>query len=321
MKSSELTVTQSSLHMFLTCRQKYEYRYLKNIVPVKTFESLVFGSAIHKGLEAWFKYGIAQNAIDATHSELLSDEDQLKARGMIQAYIDVYSPEDFDVVEIEKSFSITVKSPVTKRLAKGITFSGKVDGLVEKDGDLWLLEHKSTGQTPNDNYWLSKEFDDQIYLYAYALENILQRRIKGCIYDVLVKPQFKMSIGETDEQFEARKAESKQPSKIKRKEGETHEQFQERVCEAMKDGIKLRRDWIEFDRERLKEKWQTLYIVSKEMKGFYTYQNSSACNMYGGCEYCKLCKEKGNVDACGDIYTTRAPHKELEVEDGSEQKS
>ena len=76
------TITHSMAQCFQECRQKWDYRYNRQIVPKKPIRSLDLGSAVHAGLEFWFKFHVAAGALDAALSrgaELgLTVDDQIR---------------------------------------------------------------------------------------------------------------------------------------------------------------------------------------------------------------------------------------------------
>lgn len=302
-------ITYSSMSMFMTCRQKYDHRYNSGIVPTKKPASLLLGSAVHAGLEKWFKLHDKAIALDATFINGIELAERIKARELVSAYIDHYQNEDFTVYRVEHVFLSDIVNPVTKRKSRLSKFSGKVDGLIEKDGKFYIMEHK-TVSCADDTYFMCKEFDSQIALYAVAIEQEFNRPVAGALYDVIIKPATKFSVGETDEEFEARKAESKAPNRLKKKEADTEESFSERVRNSI-DESNFIRMWIEFNEADLIHKRQMLWNVAKDIQTGYIYENTSQCQCYGACEYAKLCQCGGVLDRCKDSYTICKPHEEL----------
>ncbi len=309
----KLVVTHSSMHTFMSCRQKYDFRYNKNIVSCEKAPALSFGTAVHAGLEFWFKFGLYGSSVEATTRSGIENEideaDLIKAQELVKAYIKKYQDEDFDVKEIEYTFESPVRNPKTKRISPKAVYSGKIDGLIEKDGELWILEHK-TSSNADEDYFLCKDFDDQIALYAIAIEEIVGRPVVGALYDVIIKPRLIMSKGETDEEYAGRVFASK-TGKVKRKEAESPEDFRARCAEAITENNFFRK-WIRFDPIEMIKKRAAFWSVVKDMRTGQIYQNTFQClGSYSPCEYRHLCHEHGDLSKCADCYETRKPHEEL----------
>lgn len=310
-KKCPLLVTHTSMHCFMGCRQKYDYRYNKGIVPVGRADSLALGSAVHAGLEMWFKTGLADAAVDAAGAgDELTDEMRIKAQVLVRKYIEVYAVEPFSVIDIEHTFEEVPRHPTRRNRSKRVVFTGKVDGIIEKDGELWILEHK-TASVADDTYFDAKDFDDQIALYAICISQELKRPVVGALYDVILKPRISMKEGESDEEYEARVLASK-TGKVKRKVAETIEEFEKRVSDAVSE-FNFSRRWIRFDQIDILRKKAAFWAASHDMVNGDIYQNTCAClGGYGACEYLPLCKVRGDVSLCGDAFTTRVVHDELE---------
>lgn len=306
---NKLIVTNSSMHTFMSCRQKYDFRYNKNIVSCEKAPALSFGTAVHAGLEFWFKYSIEEGAINATICDGIDDAELIKAQELVKAYMNEYAFEDFEVKAVEYTFESPVRNPKTKRVAKKAIYSGKVDGIIEKDGELWILEHKTTSNADED-YFLCKDFDDQIALYAIAIEEIVGRPVVGALYDVILKPRLIMAKGETDEEYAERLSASK-TGKVKRKEAESPDAFRERCANAITSQNFFRK-WIRFDPIELIKKRAAFWSVVKDMRTGQIYQNTFQClGSYSPCEYRHLCHAHGDLSQCADCYETRKPHEEL----------
>lgn len=307
-------LTHSAMMMFMSCRTKYAARYLHHLVPMNRPRALSLGSAVHAGLEVWFKSHNAQFAVDTAASYAdLGPEDSVKAAEMVRMYTEEYEDDDFVVIDVERSFQVPLRHPETKRRSTMWDLAGKVDGLVEKNGKLYILEHKTT-TAMTDDYWARVDIDSQIMTYAIALSQELKRPIYGAIYDVLRKPLLKMKQGETDEEFEARKAASK-TGRVQRKEAESALDFAARV-RANLEPTDFVRKTVVFNGSDLYDHWTRLWELGKDMaavergKGC-VYQNTSACLGFSTCPYLKLCRCNGDVSKCAEDYETLEPNAEL----------
>lgn len=314
------TLTHSSVACFQECRVKWDYRYRREIVPNEPQTALDFGTAIHTGLEFWFRYGIDKGAVEAGVSkgaELgLSSEDLCKVQALLERYIEIYKEEEFEVVEVEKVFSVRLQNPRTLKFSRSFTYKGKIDGLVRLDNAYYILEHKTTSSI-TDKYIDAIDLKAQIALYAMAMERE-GYPIRGAIYDIIEKPGIRMATGETEEEFEARKAALIAKSKTgkttaQRKEAETPEAFLDR-CREKITADSFRRVTVTLDFDRKREALDNLWRTAKDMKHPEIYPTSGACVAFGKvCPYLNLCRAHGDPEQCADEYRPAKAHSELET--------
>ena len=174
-------LTNSMAGCFLSCRQKFDYRFNRQIVPVEdNVTALSFGSAVHAALERWFRYGIKDDAILVAESfPGLELENQLKASVLVEKYIEHWGDkEPFEVVDVEKEFNVPLRNPANGHKSRTWTLCGKADGIVELDGDLYILEHKTTSCL-DDAYIQRIGIDRQIAVYANAFKSVYVRGISS----------------------------------------------------------------------------------------------------------------------------------------------
>lgn len=323
-KESRRILTYSSAECFQECRQKWQYRYGREIVPTEPQTALDFGAAIHAGLEFWFKYSIAGGAVVAAVSrgaELgLSSENLCKVQVLIEEYTERYKEEEFEVVEVEKTLQMRLQNPKTGKHSRIFDYMGKVDGIVKIGNDYYILEHK-TRSTITEDYIRSLEIKPQTALYALAAE-AAGYPIKGAIYDIIEKPGIKMAMEETEEEFEKRKAELIAKSKTgkttaQRRTGELPDEFMARLREKITPQS-FRRVYINLDIYRKYEAGANLWATAQDMKAATIYPNTGACEKFGMCPYLNLCRAHGDLEQCGGEYTHKKAHCELEEEKGKE---
>ena len=313
-------ITHSAVECFQECRVKYDYRYNRELIPTEPQTALDFGTAIHAGLEFWFKYGIEKGALEAAltagSQAGLSTENLIKVQAMLERYFEIYKTETFEVIDVEKIFNVRLRNPKTWKYSKTYMFWGKVDGLVRIDNAYWILEHKTVRDITED-YLAALELRAQTALYAVAIEQETGLPIKGAIYDLMQKPGIKMAQEETPEEFEARKAALLAKSKTgkttaTRREAETFDSFMAR-CKEKLGPDSFRRITITIGIDRKREALDNLWRTAKDMMHAQIYPTSGAC-VKGGlvCPYMKLCKAHGNIKMCAEDYTTKQAHCELE---------
>lgn len=315
-------LTHSGMQYFNDCRMKYHWRYDLGLAPVEKIHALDFGSAFHAGLEFWFKYSLHDAAIatalDEAEKRGLSVEDKIKLECMLDRYMEIYEHEHFSVVEVEKAFRVDLRNPKTGRRSSAFDHSGKIDGLVrDANGDYYILEHKTTSDI-NDAYRKRILIDAQIAEYAVGIERLMGITIAGAIYDVAEKPRIKMKLGESDEEFEARKAELLAKSKTgktsaKKQEPETEDEFRARVTAALSEQS-FQRFTILFSDDRKREIREEMWAISQDMRKAVLYKNTGMCCKIGmECPYLDLCRAGGDIAACEGKFEQRKVNEELEV--------
>lgn len=165
-----MSYDNSKLQTFKNCPEQYRLKYL---LGLKKREEGVdehdknFGKAIHSGLEAHYKGQSIEELMErfkAEYPEQLSDEDKAKTQEnglvLLEAYIKHYENED-------KAWTIkAVEVADTFKIADGIEFVVKIDLVVEQQGCIYFVDHKTTGKSLTYQYWNQFEPNAQITAYT-----------------------------------------------------------------------------------------------------------------------------------------------------------
>lgn len=114
-----------------------------------------------------------------------------KSRAIALAYSSVYAHDPYKSVAIEEPFELPLYDPYTSEEMPDTTYCGVFDALLEKDGDLYLGDHK-TASDASYLYWESQKLESQITHYWMACMQ-MGLDIKGFLWDVIVKPRLKPS--------------------------------------------------------------------------------------------------------------------------------
>jgi hypothetical protein len=324
---SPIRTTYSFWNAFRNCRKLNEWRYIHELVPIASDPALSFGSLIHRSLEVWHLHRDLEAALDVIDRELperARDERQRRdwhlATAMMRGYAKRYPTEDFEVVALEKTFQGPITNPATGAASRTFVLAGRVDGIVRMDGRNYLLENKTAASI--DASYLEKLWTDfQIALYSHYVSETLGLPISGVVYNILGKTRLQQGIGETEDEFEARRAELIAKSKTgrssaKRKLPESDDEFQERLAEKYADPAMFHREEILLSQDRVEnlrsELWElTQAYLEARRRGVY-YENSSYCFSFRRpCAYFALCRSGGNPVVIENFYEKRAPHEEL----------
>ena len=329
------TLTYSGLSTFQTCRRRFLHRYVQGLVPVEKAHALRFGTVTHQWLEVWHRSGsieAAQQVIDDAYANRAGDPGEKRdwhyQTAMLEAYAQQYPSEDFEVVGLECEFSGPLRNPAPGgRRSRSFQVRGKVDGVVRRGEEYLLLEHKTAGSLTGD-YIERIAMDMQILLYCHYVRESLGYPVVGIIYNVLLKPRLTQAEGETEEQYEARKAEleakskSGKPSSAKQKLPETDEDFQARLRNWYAAEPRFHREELFLDFDAIANVRSMIWDISKELLDARRlgrwHQNPRSCHGFGRCSYWPICSSKGNELVIENLFTKQEPHSELSPDEESE---
>lgn len=326
MNRSVLT-TYTMWRLFRDCRKAVFWRYVQELVPIERDRNLSFGTLVHDCLRTWHQmrdFAPVQSIIDAAYADRTNRLEQKRvwhyATAMMLAYAKRYAREEFEVVLLEHGFECDIVNPRTGKASRSFRIAGKVDGVIRIEGQYYLLEHKTASVVDRD-YLEQLWTDFQITLYSHYLEKQLGIRIAGVLYNVLIKTKLEQRSGETEAEFEARRAELIAKSKTgkssaKRQLPETDEEFQLRLATKYEEPSMLHRERIYFSRERFDVLRADLWELTQQLLDARNrdafYQNTSQCFQRGRrCPYLPLCQSDGNPNVVENLYEKRPPHQEL----------
>jgi len=321
--------TYSMWSLFRNCRKAVDWRYLQQLVPLERDRNLHFGSIIHQCLQAWHERRDLDEVlalIDRLCPNRLQDENQRRDRhlatAMMKGYAARYPVEEFEILALEKAFEGPIINPATGAASRSFVLAGKVDGIVRVGGEYFILEHKTAGQLDAD--YLERLWTDfQITIYAHYIEQTMGAPITGILYNVLVKAKLQQGKGETEEEYQARRAELLAKSKTgkttaKRRLPESDDEFQQRLAEKYADPEMFHREMLYLSRDRFdvlrSELWElTQAFLDARRRGVF-YQNTAFCfNYQRPCAYFALCRSNGNPNVVENFYQRVAPNEELRV--------
>ena len=325
-------LTYSSLNVFRNCPRKYRLRYSENLRRPEQPESLAFGSVIHEALEQWYRLpadGLRllaiMDLIDSKYPGRSADPQQKAAwqlaRALVVGYAARYAAEEFEVVEVEKTFDCDIRNPDTGRLSQTFSIAGKVDGIVRVGQELYLLEHKTASALTGD--YLDRLWTDtQIALYSFYLRE-LGYPVVGVIYNVLLKARLQQRAGETEAEFEARRmalaAKNKSgKSSAQRQEPETDEEFQGRLADWYARPEAFHRERIYLSEDRLAmlqdEVWEiTQQYLDANRRGKWLMNTSNCFSYQRPCEYLPYCQSGFNPNVRDNLFQVAPPHEELAI--------
>lgn len=210
----KLTISNSLTKDWRACRRKFYFHYIALLDTKKLSIPFFVGSHFHKGMEAFyagedpdeFVPRIVKSMRDkASKAVFLTPEDEQKlmiqeaiVAGMLRGYAAHYKKDlkKWKVFAAEKEFSVPI-------IEGRIEYVGQIDLVVEYDGRLWLVEHKTAGRLDR-NYVERLALDTQITGYSIGAKHVFKENIAGIIYNVAKKPQIRQRKDETPDEFAQR---------------------------------------------------------------------------------------------------------------------
>lgn len=329
-RACKSVLTYSALDTFRNCPRRYKLRYEEGLRSRDKAESLSFGGVIHGALESWYKAAddphrlwTVLDFIDGEYPLRAADPQQKAswhlARAMFTGYAARYPTEDFTVVEIEKEFLGEIRNPDTGRASQTFVMAGKVDGIVRFTDGLYLLEHK-TASSLDANYLDKLWTDTQIALYCHYLRE-LGYPIVGVLYNVLLKTRLAQKAGETEDEFELRRAALAAKNKsgkstAQRQEPETDEEYQGRLAAWYADPQAFHRERVYLSEERMDmlrdEVWEiTQQYLDARRRGKWLLNTSSCFAFQRRCDYLPYCQSGFNPNVRDNLFDIERPHEEL----------
>jgi hypothetical protein len=322
-----MTTTYSMWSQFRNCRKACEFRYLQGLVPIKENRNLSFGSLIHECLELWHRERNLEDVLDyigRAYFERAYNEEHLRdwhlATAMMKGYIARHPEEEFHVVALEKTFEGRIINPATGAPSRSFLMAGKVDGIVQIGNEYFLLEHKTASLI--DSSYLERLWTDfQIILYSWYVNKYLGIPVVGIIYNILAKAKLQQGKGETETEFETRKAQLLAKSKTgktsaKRKLPESDEDFQTRLAAKYSDPLIFHRETLYISRDRYytlrAELWELTQAFLEASRRGYFYQNTAFCFRYRTpCAYYPICSADNTSNIIENYYQIVDPFGEL----------
>lgn len=175
MKKKNQHVSWSEIQAWCACRMKWYWAYEIGIVPKRVERAPSVGSCGHVTIAAMLQGKNWKEAVDGwLQREIIKrplfDEEVAEIKtvaelilAIIPRYLEKYQ-DDFEPVLVEHKFEIPIRGIRTRLI-------GYWDAIVrDKDGHLWLLEHKFPQQRfRTDN---NLDLDGQIGTYQYAAQRL-----------------------------------------------------------------------------------------------------------------------------------------------------
>ncbi|MGD8718377.1 MAG: PD-(D/E)XK nuclease family protein [Candidatus Zixiibacteriota bacterium] len=196
--TSYLKLSPSKIHTALSCPRKYKYRYVDGLTLKRMPSTLAFGRAIHAAIQAAYARQKAPMTVDEVAGSFALYFNHLDKQGII--YKEKESLED--LVEKGKALAaewwrlfrddvlavdiLSVESELTVDIGFGLAFRGYPDVIEERDGLLYIGDHKTVASWGESDEILAAR-SIQLTAYAYLCEKKYGRLPDKLYFTVLKK--------------------------------------------------------------------------------------------------------------------------------------
>ncbi len=257
MSKSELDYTMMST--FNTCRRKFDYRFNRGLVGQTGATAPDFGKGVHCGLDSWYVTRDVDQAIGMfkkNYKEQPEVDDKRTwkmGEWILKNYDTTYQDQPWKLVQSEQSFEIP--------LPNGNKHIGRIDKIVDWDGMLWVVDHKTTSQL-GASYFKMAEPNLQFLGYVWAARQ-MGYQVVGVIVDAILVAKGLLEAS----------------SRAKLTPLARYDKY--------------------VSQEELDEWLETVLRIHGDIKicadqGVW-YPNFDACNYYGECSYRRVCKEPKDI--------------------------
>jgi hypothetical protein len=262
-----------------SCTKKFYYGNVLGLIPKKTTSALTIGSVIHECFDSLFK-GKSKTDIltDIKNTFRKSQSESLDPNEQERLTIDEYTvlgmwnnypmnEMEFEEVHPEESFKVKLDG------LRGVYLTGRVDGLVKRQGKWWIREVKTTSMDRR-SFQSKASVSYQASGYIYGIEKQFNNKIEGIVYDVIKRPLLRRKVEESAMDFGERIYDDYRDPKKKEFYYDRHFSYRtsKEISEFEKDMVELAKD----------------IRVRKRVGNWY--RNTDSCYSFNSeCPYKKIC--------------------------------
>jgi len=178
-----LELDYSMISTYLCCQKRFQFRYVLNLVPKVETRPYSFGGAIHAGLDVWHTKrnveATVKKFLEVYKEDLEKDDKRTNRMGewILRNYAQTYAHEPFKVLESERCFAL--------EFPKDLRFMGRIDKIVDWDGMIWVVDHKTTSSM---GYAYGKKVEPNMQLtgYVWAARQLGYPKCVGVLVDAVL---------------------------------------------------------------------------------------------------------------------------------------
>lgn len=198
---------------FRSCRRRWHLEDVQHLTHKdRVAWALIFGEAIHKGLEGYYKNNRnVKRALSYFKKQWLSERDRLqdlygglysagigdewvswdeKGETMLR-YYDVYDRQAefnwdkvIEVVNVETRLYVNILDPNGEKIEGLPLLSGRPDLIVKRKDGIWIVDHKTAASAYDAR---ALDVDDQLTGLAYLWWRLSGDVPRGALYNALIK--------------------------------------------------------------------------------------------------------------------------------------
>lgn len=272
-------INSSSLDVINTCKKKSFYLLERNLKSPKVSQAMLFGTAIHKGLEIWYQTKDQDASIDSFKNECgeliaLHEKDKRHPNNgikILQNYFQTYKDDPFEIYRdekgpvVERDFEITLPGTIGGDKITMVLF-GRIDCIMRNrdTGEIIVCDHKTTSSLGVEFYNRIRP-NHQYTTYLYAAREAMGLDTNKFLVNGIQVAKTKWDLAR---------------------------QFTERSKEDYDDLVNVYAYAV-------KE-----YLYCKE-KNLWPMTAPNPCAMWGGCQYRSICEVPDAVreDLISNTYT------------------
>jgi len=333
--------TTSRDKCFRMCQREHSYRYDQGFSTVSDRLSLLFGTLVHVGLEAWWlspsKSTRLESSISAFRAAVPTDFDPYEAakiEALLIGYDARWSEQDFTVMAVEREFRAPLIHPGTGERSPNFDRGGKIDAIAydNKRRRLCGFEHKTSSLDiePGSSYWQTLRVDGQSTNY-FVGASVHGFDLDEFVYDMIGKPKLKpyKATPKSERKYTKPKVDKKtkeiiEPSRLYANQRETDETVEEYFDRVAKDIAENPEDYyrrvsiVRLDREMTEAAAETFDVAefaAEAKRASFAPKNTGACRRYNTlCDFLPVCIGEASLEDERLFRKSDKQHKELSTE-------
>jgi hypothetical protein len=248
------------LSTFLTCRKKYWWRMVRNLILKTPQTALEFGRCIHLALDNWYVNKDYKKAIEVFNEAFVENPEDNKrtksvAAKLLQLYHERYVDSSIKILASEMEFTLPIPD-------SGIALIGRIDKVIDWGGAIYVMDHKTTSRLGAEFFNKIKpnmQFDG----YVWAARQLGYPTCSGVVMDALLVAKGLIIPA--------------QLAKLSPLGRDISERTDEDIEGYLNNVRRIVRD---IGQCYIHDEW---------------YENTESCCDFNECPYRRLCKESGSV--------------------------
>lgn len=185
-----MCINASSIDIIMTCPRKAEYALSRDLRGSDESEALVFGTAIHSALEAFYRAAPGSRKIEDLHQafdaaaegKLLAESNEKRSiengHKILSKYFEVYANDPWVIYTdnqgpfVERSFELEFSVAKYNDLPFSVYVHGQIDAILQntETGELVVCDHKTTSTVSDLMNRVNPNL--QFSLYAWAANEL-----------------------------------------------------------------------------------------------------------------------------------------------------